>query len=202
MAAYSWWFSRANGILNPAPCVIELVAVATFTAGEVATAVNSIRGTAANDTGRHRLHRIARDGHRRLGGTARAIPSARLVLFWRAVRAADGASLENWWAEMSLGFESLALRTRNANQRPFSHLSCGLPTFAFDAVTRGLERSNVILTGLARLPTSPFSGHQSLVDSPTRIECILYSPAQEGDQSGYRAIRTEPRSSFPTRQSS
>jgi hypothetical protein len=28
----------------------------------------------------------------------------------RAVRAADGASLENWWAEMSLGFESLALR--------------------------------------------------------------------------------------------
>ena len=39
-----------------------------------------------------------------------ASPSAKLVLFWRAVRAADGASLENWWAEMSLGFESLALR--------------------------------------------------------------------------------------------
>src|SRR4051812_9992788 len=29
---------------------------------------------------------------------------------WRAVRAADGASLENWWAEMSRGFESHALR--------------------------------------------------------------------------------------------
>ncbi len=28
----------------------------------------------------------------------------------RAVRAADGASLENWWAEMSRGFESHALR--------------------------------------------------------------------------------------------
>jgi hypothetical protein len=28
----------------------------------------------------------------------------------RAVRVADGASLENWWAEMSRGFESHALR--------------------------------------------------------------------------------------------
>ena len=44
----------------------------------------------------------------------RAIPSAKLILFRRAVRAADGASLENWWAEMSLGFESLALRTAKA----------------------------------------------------------------------------------------
>ena len=33
---------------------------------------------------------------------------------WRAVRAADGASLENWWAEMSRGFESHALRSRYA----------------------------------------------------------------------------------------
>ena len=92
-------------------------------------------GARGGDRGRDRAHRHRPRGRRgersrtrisRVECRAHRLHSA-FGQPGRAVRAADGASLENWWAAMSRGFESHALRSTR-------------PAYAPDQETRSRHR--------------------------------------------------------------